>query len=76
MFLFGFYARATLALSPDEPEIRAELRQLLEAALDGCSLLGQLPQLADGDAPHRPRGSPAQASSVAEVLRALVELEQ
>jgi predicted glycogen debranching enzyme len=76
MFLFGFYARATLALSPDEPEIRAELRQLLEAALDGCTLLGQLPQLADGDAPHRPRGSPAQASSVAEVLRALVELEQ
>jgi glycogen debranching enzyme len=74
-FLLGFYARASLALSPDEPELQSELKELLEGSLDGCTVFGQLPQLADGDAPHRPRGSPAQASSVAEVLRALLELE-
>jgi len=31
--------------------------------------LGQLPEIADGDAPHQPRGCPFQAWSVAEILR-------
>jgi predicted glycogen debranching enzyme len=35
--------------------------------------IGQLPELADGDAPHAPKGCIAQAWSVAEVLRAAVE---
>jgi glycogen debranching enzyme len=30
---------------------------------------GHLPEIADGDAPHTPRGCPAQAWSVAELLR-------
>lgn len=34
----------------------------------GC--LGQIGEVADGDAPHRPGGCPAQAWSVAELLRA------
>ena len=58
---------ASLAL-----EVREELRQVVEGALDGAVILGQIAQLADGDAPHRPRGCPAQATSVAELLRALV----
>ena len=37
--------------------------------------LGQLPELWDGDPPHRPGGCPAQAWSVAEVLRALALAE-
>ncbi|MDQ6665065.1 MAG: amylo-alpha-1,6-glucosidase [Acidobacteriota bacterium] len=32
--------------------------------------VGQIPELFDGDAPHRPRGCTAQAWSVAEVIRA------
>ncbi len=35
--------------------------------------LGQLPEIADGDAPHKSRGCIAQAWSVAELLRAAVE---
>ncbi len=35
--------------------------------------LGQISEIFDGDPPHRPRGCPAQAWSIAEPLRALVE---
>jgi glycogen debranching enzyme len=35
--------------------------------------LGQVSEIFDGDAPHRPRGCVAQAWSVAELLRAIVE---
>jgi glycogen debranching enzyme len=34
---------------------------------------GQIPEVFDGDAPHRPGGCFAQAWSVAELLRCLVE---
>jgi predicted glycogen debranching enzyme len=72
MHLLGFYVRAALRLSPDDAEQKARLRGLVEQASDQGILLGQLAQLADGDAPHRARGFPAQASSVAELLRSLV----
>ncbi len=39
----------------------------------GEACLGQVSEIFDGEAPHRPRGCPAQAWSVAEPLRALVE---
>ena len=39
----------------------------------GAAGLGQLSEIADGDAPHQSRGCPAQAWSVAELLRAAVE---
>ena len=45
-----------------------ELRRFL--AEEG---LGQLPEVFDGDAPHRPGGCVAQAWSVAELLRSVVE---
>jgi len=34
---------------------------------EGC--IGQIGEVFDGDAPHRPGGTPAQAWSVSEVLR-------
>jgi predicted glycogen debranching enzyme len=40
---------------------------LLDTMRTGC--VGQLAEIFDGDAPHTPRGCPAQAWSVAEVLR-------
>lgn len=70
--LLGFYVRAAIRLSPQDDELREELRQVVEGALDGAVILGQVAQLADGDGPHRARGCPAQATSVAELLRALV----
>jgi glycogen debranching enzyme len=42
----------------------ASAEQLLHT---GC--LGQLPEILDGDAPHRQRGCDAQAWSVTETLR-------
>lgn len=70
--LLGFYVRAVLKLAPDDMDVHYDLRGLIEQAVDDGILLGQVAQLADADAPHRPRGSPAQATSVAELLRALV----
>ncbi len=70
--LLGFYARASLHASPDDRDLPAELRSLLEHAADSNLLLGQVSQLADGESPYRSRGCPAQATSVAEVLRTLV----
>jgi glycogen debranching enzyme len=70
--LLGFYVRAAIGVAPDDAELRDELRQVIEGALDGSVILGQIAQLADGDMPHRARGCPAQATSVAELIRALV----
>jgi predicted glycogen debranching enzyme len=71
-FLLGAFVRAALRLSPDDPELRAELRGYVEVALEGGPVLGQVAQLADGEPPHRYRGCPAQAWSVGELLRALI----
>jgi predicted glycogen debranching enzyme len=72
--LLGVYARVARQHWGDEPGGREALVKLLEHVVDAAPLYGQLPQLSDGDAPFRARGSPAQATAVAEVLRALVEL--
>jgi len=71
-YLLGFYVRASLRFAPDDRELPGELRALVEGALESNSLIGQVSQLADGDFPYKPRGCPAQAASVAEVLRSLV----
>ncbi len=71
-YLLGFYVRAALRFSPDDRELPGELHKLIETAALGNLLLGQVSQLSDGESPYRPRGCPAQAISVAEVLRTLV----
>ncbi|MCA9596892.1 MAG: glycogen debranching enzyme family protein [Myxococcales bacterium] len=72
-FLLGAYVRASLKAHPSDMALREELRILLEEAVDGGPVLGHPAQLADGEHPHRLRGCPAQAWSVAELLSALVE---
>ncbi len=56
---------------PGDPAARATARAWLGSALalldEGC--LGHLPELLEGDAPHRQRGCDAQAWSLSEVLR-------
>ena len=69
--LLGCYVRAALHCSPDDRELPGELSALLEGAAESSVLLGQVAQLADGESPYRSRGCPAQAASVAEILRAL-----
>lgn len=61
------------ALAKAFPERKGEVPALL-AALRGHlheAGIGQVSEIFDGDAPHRPRGCPAQAWSVAELLRVL-----
>jgi len=70
--LLGLYVRAALRFSPDDEDLPAELRALIEGAAQSHLLLGQVAQLTDGESPYRSRGCPAQAASVAELLRALV----
>jgi predicted glycogen debranching enzyme len=70
--LLGFYTRAALRLANGDMDVYYDLRGLIEQAIDDGVLLRQVGQLADGDPPHRGRGCPAQATSVAELLSALV----
>jgi glycogen debranching enzyme len=70
--LLGFFVRAAVRLAPDDMDVHYDLRGLVEQAMDDGVLLGQVTQVADGDKPYRPRGCPAQATSIAELLRALV----
>jgi glycogen debranching enzyme len=69
----GSYVDALLRVRGRSPASRRQARELLAPLatfLEGEGT-GQLPELFDGDAPHRPGGCPAQAWSVAELLRAL-----
>ena len=52
---------------------RRWLRPLIEHMEQDC--IGQIAEIFEADEPHRPVGCPAQAWSVAEVLRLAVELE-
>lgn len=75
-WLLGPLAEATLRAGGGSPESVAQAKAILEPITrflgdDGC--LGQLPEIFDGDDaagdPQKPNGCPAQAWSVAEVLR-------
>jgi len=71
-FLLGFYVRAAMRQRPRDPDPRLKLERLVESALANVLALGQVPEVADAEPPHRPGGCVAQAWSVAELLRALV----
>jgi predicted glycogen debranching enzyme len=72
-FLVGTYSRAVRNTYPQDTGRAAAVRALIEGILGNILALGQVPEIADGDAPHRPNGCVAQAASVAELLRALIE---
>lgn len=67
-WLLAHYALAHERVHGDREQALAFLEPL--ADLTGAYGLGMLPEAADGDLPHRPRGCIAQAWSVAETLRA------
>lgn len=70
-WLLGIYADAVDSIEGPEAA-KAEMMPVLAALsahlrTEGC--IGQIGEVFDGDAPHRPGGAPAQAWSVSEVLR-------
>jgi glycogen debranching enzyme len=74
-WLMGPFISAHFKVRGRSPEARAQARQWLAelcryAAQEG---LGQVPEVFDGDAPQRSGGCIAQAWSVAELLRAMLD---
>jgi predicted glycogen debranching enzyme len=71
-WLMGGFVEAWVRVRGGVATARAEARERflepLLAHLDDAGL-GHLPEIADGDAPHAPRGCPFQAWSVGEALR-------
>ncbi|MEZ4221134.1 MAG: amylo-alpha-1,6-glucosidase [Polyangiaceae bacterium] len=69
--LLGVYVRCAARY---DTASTGELRKLLEGAAERSPALGYLNQLSDGEAPHHPRGCPAQAWSLTELLRAALAI--
>jgi len=74
-FLLGAFVTAWVNVFGRNPTTQIEARTFLDGLekhlREAC--LGQVSEIFDGDAPHDPHGCPAQAWSVAEPLRVLVE---
>jgi len=70
-YLLGYYVRAAMARRPRDEGRRQSLVRLVVSASKNALALGQVPELAEAETPHRPDGCVAQAWSVAELLRAL-----
>ncbi len=76
-WLLGFYCEATLRAYGPLPYRVTLLREMLDAFSDHLDQqgLGHLSEVFDGDPPHRPGGTFAQAWSSAELLRSYAMLE-
>jgi glycogen debranching enzyme len=75
-WLLGAYVTARLRARGSPAQVaRSAMRGLLDQLVAHMKNLGsgQLPELFDGDAPHRAGGAVACARSVGEILRAYVE---
>jgi predicted glycogen debranching enzyme len=71
----GAFLTAYLRVNRHSPRARQQVRQWLSPLMGHLNEagLGSICEIFDGDAPHTPRGCPAQAWSVSEVLRVLAE---
>lgn len=72
-WLLGAFVDAHLKVYNDPDTARAFLAPLLADGLSRCGV-GTLSEICDADPPFSPNGCPAQAWSVAEVLRALAKV--
>ncbi|HEX6881673.1 MAG TPA: amylo-alpha-1,6-glucosidase [Terriglobales bacterium] len=74
-WLLGPYITAYMKGNGDSADSRGHILSLLEPLKQHLSEagLGQISEVLDGDAPHKPGGCFAQAWSVGEILRALCE---
>jgi predicted glycogen debranching enzyme len=72
-WLIGAFVDAWLRVHRDDPDAKAMARERFVAPLAarvGAAGIGHLFEIADGDAPHAPRGCPFQAWSLGELIRA------
>lgn len=77
-WLIGPFLEAYLSVNKRSNAAKKQAKQWLQPLIDHLNqqaCIGQISEVFDGDAPHRPVGACAQAWSVAEVLRLAVELE-
>jgi glycogen debranching enzyme len=78
-WLIGAFVEAWLRVNGNDAAQRKDARERflapLEAHLDTAGL-GHVSEIADGDAPHLPRGCPFQAWSLGELIRALALTEK
>jgi 4-alpha-glucanotransferase len=72
-WLLGHFALAAFRVTGDAAAAQALLEPMRDALADQG--LGTIGEIFDGDAPHDPRGAPAQAWSVACTLQAWFALE-
>jgi glycogen debranching enzyme len=76
-WLMGPYCEALLRVDEFSDDAKKRVREIINPLLmemnntAGGRCVNQIAEVYDGDPPHRPSGCPAQAWSVAEVLRAL-----
>ncbi|WP_262269925.1 amylo-alpha-1,6-glucosidase [Microvirga yunnanensis] len=73
-WLLGHFALAEYRVHGDAARAQERLSVVADHLLDAG--LGTISEIFDGDSPHRPRGAPAQAWSVACVLEAWWRLER
>jgi glycogen debranching enzyme len=67
----GYYVEAMLAIGDCADEYRELASDVLQALIRlDTGGFSTIPEVFDGDAPHRPGGCVSQAWSVAEVIRA------
>ncbi len=69
-WLMGPYIDALLSIKGRSKAVRSEARELLQPLMSLAAGTGTLPEVFDGNSPHRPGGCFSQAWSVGEVLRA------
>ena len=74
-WLMGPFLSAYLRVNRNSNKSRLQAREWLQPLLNHLDEAGinSISEIFDGDAPHHPRGTPAQAWSVAETLRVLVD---
>lgn len=77
-WLLGPYGEAVLRERDFSAEAREAVRGIMSPLLETLDrdCLGQIAEVYDGDAPHRPSGCPAQAWSVAVMLELLDRMER
>ncbi|HEY6235793.1 MAG TPA: amylo-alpha-1,6-glucosidase, partial [Candidatus Elarobacter sp.] len=73
-WLLGPFVRAHLRAYGDRERARTFVQPLIDA-LD-ADAIGSLPEIAEPEPPHAPRGCPAQAWSIAELIAVLKLLEE
>jgi glycogen debranching enzyme len=70
-WLMGYYVEAMLSMDDSSSDSRERASEVLQALVElDTGGFNTIPEVFDGEAPHRPNGCISQAWSVAEVIRA------